>query len=85
MIRAIAAANEKERSFWARTIGKGDQRDGDLAKAKQLLHDHGTLASTRDAAKTHAANAKDALAPLPDHPIKGMLLDLADYVVARLN
>jgi octaprenyl-diphosphate synthase len=29
--------------------------------------------------------AKAALAPLPDHPIKPMLLDLADYVVARIK
>ena len=41
--------------------------------------------TTRLEALSWAAQAKDALAPLPDHPIKGMLLDLADYVVARVR
>ena len=72
-------------AFWARTIGKGDQRDGDLDHALGLLRDHGTLAATGDAANGYAAQAKAALAPLPDHEIKHLLLDLADYVVARLN
>ena len=28
---------------------------------------------------------KAALAGLPDHPVKAMLIDLADYVVERIN
>ncbi|MEJ6395700.1 polyprenyl synthetase family protein [Gymnodinialimonas sp. 2305UL16-5] len=85
VIRAIAAADAEQRAFWVRTIGKGDQRDGDLDHALGLLRDHGTLAATRDAANSYVAQAKAALAPLPDHEIKHLMLDLADYVVARLN
>lgn len=85
VIRAIAAASDEERGFWARTIGKGDQRDGDLEQALGLLQAHGTLAQTRDEANAYVATAKDALAGLPDDPICDMLSDLADYVVARLN
>lgn len=85
VIRAIAAADAEERAFWARTIGKGDQRDGDLEHAHALLKRHGTLASTRDTANAHVDVAKAALVALPDDPIRDMLSDLADYVVARLN
>lgn len=85
VIRAIALADEAERAFWARTIGKGNQQDGDLETALGLLQRHGTLASTRDAANAHVAGAKAALAGLPDDPIRDMLSDLADYVVERLN
>lgn len=85
VIRAIAAASDEERAFWARTIGKGDQRDGDLERALALLQTHGTLAQTRDEANAYVATAKAALADLPDDPIRAMLSDLADYVVARLN
>ncbi|MBL4626628.1 MAG: polyprenyl synthetase family protein [Roseicyclus sp.] len=85
VIRAIAAASDDERAFWARTIGKGQQKDGDLERAMGLLQVHGTLESTRVEAIAHVATAKAALADLPEHPIRGMLSDLADYVVERIN
>ena len=85
VIRAIARATDTERAFWRRTIEKGDQRDGDLDQALALLRAHGTLEETRGEAQAHAARAVAALAPLPDHPLKGMMADLAGYVVARLN
>ena len=85
VIKAIAAADDSERAFWARTIGKGKQEDGDLDQALALLDKHGAMTATRDAALAHAARAKTALSALPDHEIKDMLLDLADYVVARVT
>ncbi len=85
LIKAVAKANAEEREFWVRTIEKGKQVDGDLERAMQLLQDHGALADTSVAARSEAARAKKALAPLPDHPVKDMLTDLADYVVERIN
>ena len=85
LIKAVAKANEQERAFWQRTIEKGKQEDGDLEHAISLLHKHGALIATRDAAQAEARRAKTALAPLPDHPVKDMLTDIADYVVERIN
>jgi octaprenyl-diphosphate synthase len=85
VIRAIAAGDGEERAFWARTIGKGDQQDGDLEHALGLLQKHATLAQTRDEANAYVARAKAALEVLPADPLRDMLADLADYVVARLN
>lgn len=85
VIRAIAAATDDERSFWRRTLAKGDVQDGDLDRAVQLLHHHGALDATTSEAQGWITRAKDALAPLPDHDIKELLLDLADYVGARLS
>lgn len=85
VIRAIAAADGDERTFWARTIGKRDQRDGDLDHALDLLAKHDAMTQTRAQALAWSQRAKDALAPLPDHPLRQMLGDLADYVVARVN
>lgn len=85
VIKAVAAASPEERTFWQRTIEKGKQEDGDLEEALRLLNQHGTLDATRDDALAWAAKAKDALAGLPDHEIKTLLIDLADYVVARIN
>ncbi|MFZ3582112.1 polyprenyl synthetase family protein [Loktanella sp. DJP18] len=84
VIRAIAAGDTNDRVFWTRTLEKRVQEPGDLEKARALLDRYGTLDSTRDDALIWAERAKDALAPLPEHEIKAMLTDLADYVVARL-
>ena len=85
VIKAMALADEDERAFWKRTIAKGHQEDGDLDHAIGLLNKHGTLEATRAEANDWIATARRALAKLPEHPIRDMLDDLADYVVARVN
>ena len=85
LIKAVAKADTEERAFWQRTIEKGQQGDGDLDHAVALLHKHGALTETSVVARSQAARAKAALAPLPAHPVKDMLTDLADYVVERIN
>ncbi|EDM73490.1 decaprenyl diphosphate synthase [Roseobacter sp. AzwK-3b] len=85
VIKAVAAADETERAFWIRTIEKGRQEDGDLQHALDLLKKHGALEATRQDALSWAAKAKSAMDALPDHAVRGMLTDLADYVVARVN
>ncbi|ARE41277.1 Decaprenyl diphosphate synthase [Rhodovulum sp. P5] len=85
IIKAIDKADEEERAFWLRTIEKGDQRDGDLEHALALMDKHGTIDATRAAALDWSARAKEALTHLPEHEIRDMLTDLADYVVARIN
>jgi octaprenyl-diphosphate synthase len=83
VIRALAAAGTGEREFWARVIGKGDQREGDLEQALALMARHGSLESTLGTALAEAERAKAALAPLPAGEMRGMLEELADFVVAR--
>ncbi|MGY6411767.1 MAG: polyprenyl synthetase family protein [Alkalilacustris sp.] len=84
LIRAVAAADAEERAFWERTIAAGRQQDGDLEQAMALMARHGALADTRTAALDWAGRARAALAPLPAHPLRDHLHDLADYVVARV-
>ena len=85
VIKAVAKADDEERAFWVRTIEKGRQEEGDLDHALALLNKHGTLEETRQEALDWAAKAKDALAVLPDHPVRDLLVEIADYVVARIN
>ncbi|MGH1464377.1 MAG: polyprenyl synthetase family protein [Cognatishimia sp.] len=85
VIKAVAKADETERAFWKRTIEKGKQVDGDLDQALALLHKHNALEMTRQDALGWAEKAKTAMADLPDHAIKSLLIDLADYVVARVS
>lgn len=85
VIKAVAKAGADERAFWTRTIEKGDQQDGDLDTALELIAKHGTMDATRQDALGWSARAKDALKVLPDHALRDMMRDLADYVVARIN
>jgi octaprenyl-diphosphate synthase len=85
VIKAVALATPEERAFWVRVIEKGQQTDGDLANARAIMDKYGTMDLSRDAALAWAAKARDALAVLPDHPLRQMLEDLADYVVARIR
>ena len=84
VIKAVAMADVNERAFWARTIAKGDQKDGDLEQARAIMARHGAMEAARQDALTWAARAVASLDVMPDHPIKEMLRDLADYVVERI-
>ena len=85
VIKAVACADAEERAFWQRTIEKGRQEDGDLDRARAIMARHGTMEAARQDAIGWAEKARDALSILPDHPLRQMLDDLADYVVARIR
>ena len=85
VIKAVAKADEDEREFWTRTIEKGKQNDGDLDHALALLKKHNAMEDTRVEALAWAQKAKSALGVLPDHELRQMLSDIADYVVARVR
>lgn len=84
VILAIANADDEERAFWERVIGKGDQQDGDLQTALSLMAKHKTLETTRDEALGFATDAKSALSVLPESDLRQHLEDLADFVVSRV-
>ena len=85
VIKAVALADADERAFWERTIQKGNQQDGDLDKALRLISKHGTMEATRADALLWAETAKAAMRQLPEHALREVLIDLADYVVARIS
>ncbi len=84
VIKAVAKADADERAFWVRVIGKGQQADGDLQHALDIIAQHGAMDAARADALAWADKAVAALDDLPDHPLRGMLRDLAGYVVARI-
>ena len=84
LIKAIAAADDHEKVFWKRTIEKGDQQDGDLEHAINLMHKHGAIDATRNDALAWAKRAQDALATLPQGQINSLLSSLTQYVVDRV-
>ncbi len=85
LIKAIAAGDEHERVFWKRTIEKGDQHEGDLDHAINLMKNHGAIEATRQDALMWAQKAQVAIRTLPEHPLRNILDDLALYVVERIK
>lgn len=84
VILAIGASDETERAYWKRVIEQGDQKDGDLDHALELMQKHDTLTKTKNRAMEWANTAKQALEPLPETELRKLLADLADYVVSRV-
>ena len=85
VILAVKHANAPEREFWGRTIEKGDQQEGDLETALDLIARHGALEETRAQALSWAKTAKTALGPIPDSEMKDWLMGLSDFVVERVS
>lgn len=85
VIKAVAKADAEERAFWVRTIEKGQQDEGDLETALAILARHGAVEAARQDAFSWVDKAKAEMAKLPEHPLRDMLVDLANYVVARIN
>jgi octaprenyl-diphosphate synthase len=85
VIKAVAKANAEERAFWVRTIEKGQQGEGDLETALAVLARHGAVEAARQEAIAWVGKAKAEMAKLPEHPLRDMLVDLAGYVVERIN
>lgn len=85
VIKAVAQADADERAFWSRAIEAGDQQDGDLDHALDLIAKHGAMAAAREDALGWASTAKQSLQKLPAHPIRDLLDGLASYVVARIS
>ena len=85
VIKAVAKASAEERAFWVRVIEKGQQQDGDLEQALVLMERHGAMRAARDEALAWAGRAQAALSAVPEHGLRAVLGDLADYVVARIS
>ena len=83
VVLAYLRGDETEREFWRRTLEALDQRDGDLARAIELMQRHGSLRDSVERARHYGAIARDALGVFPDHPVKRALVELIDFAIHR--
>ncbi|MCK6454453.1 MAG: polyprenyl synthetase family protein [Alphaproteobacteria bacterium] len=83
VILAFRRGNDEERQFWKRTVEQMEQRDGDLARAIELMARHGSLRDTVERARHYGAIARDGLGIFPDGPVKRILLDVVDFCIER--
>jgi octaprenyl-diphosphate synthase len=85
IILAYRRGSAEERSFWKRAIEEGQSSDENLAIAMGLINKYGSLADTITRARHYGTIARDALAPLPDTPLKDALLEVIDFCIERVS
>lgn len=85
IILAFRRGSDEERKFWRRTLEDGDQNDGDLERAIELMERHGALADTVERARHYGAVARDGLAIFPDSEEKAVLLEVIDFCIERAH
>jgi octaprenyl-diphosphate synthase len=83
ILLAIRAADERERQFWRRTLEELEQEAGDLERAVETMHRHGTLAATLARAADYAAEARRALAQFRPGPEQQALDEVIDFCLER--
>ncbi|MET3615203.1 octaprenyl-diphosphate synthase [Rhizobium aquaticum] len=85
VILAYRRGSAEERAFWKRAIEEGQSSDENLAIALGLIKKYGSLADTITRARHYGTIARDALAPLPDTPLKDALLEVIDFCIERVS
>ena len=85
IIFSLQNDNNDNHKFWKRTLAKGEQDVSDFKTSQKLLRKDGSLEKTRQEALAWAEIAKSQLALLPKGEFNRMLLDLTDFVVARVS
>ena len=83
VIYALESASAEEHDFWERTIARREQQDGDLERALEIFTTHGCMDKTMALAQDYVARAKEALSAVPDHALKSVLMEMAEYTVSR--
>ncbi len=83
VVRAFQRGSAEERRFWRRTLERGEQREGDLAQAIELLERHGALTECLAQAAAFGEVARQSLEMFPPSEAKGALLELVDFCIER--
>lgn len=83
IVLAFARGNDKEREFWARTMERMEQEEGDLGRAIALLQKHGVLDETARRARDYADRAKKALTIFPESEVRAAMMEAVDFAVER--
>jgi octaprenyl-diphosphate synthase len=84
VVLSFRRGNESERTFWNRTLGDGDIRDGDLDQAIAMMARHHAIEDTIGRARHYGAIATDALALVPPSAIKSALEETVAFCIARV-
>ena len=83
LIYAMDRAGVEDRETMTAIIGNTETGASEFGTVLKLVNDYGGITYTKNRAKTHVGEAKNALKSFPRSPTRTILEDLADYVLAR--
>ena len=85
IVLALRRGTDEERAFWRRTLEREDLEEGDLQQALAILRRHRALDDTIERARHYGDQARAALDPFPQGPMKSALLQVVDFCIARAH
>ena len=85
VVLAFRRGSDTERTFWQRTLERGEMAEDDLEQAIALMVKHRAIEDTVSRARHYGAIAKDALALFPAAPMKHALEDAVEFSIDRTN
>lgn len=85
VILALKAATAEEHQLLKTALGNQDATDAQVADVIAIFEKYGTLRTTLDEAKQHAASAVKALEVLPASDLRDVMAGVAEFCVARAH
>ncbi len=83
VIIAFEQGDKKEKDFWKRTIGKGQQENGDMENALSLMEKYNVFEAVIEKAREYTKPAARGLDLFPDDEIREALIDVLNFTVER--
>ena len=83
VILAYGRGDDAAKAFWRRTIGRGQQAEGDLEQAMAHLAETDALVDAQATARAHADRALAALAGFPAGEMRSAFEDIVEFVVGQ--
>ncbi len=85
IVLSYRRGTEEERTFWRKTIQKGDLQEGDLEHAISLMVKHKAIEDTIKRARHYGAMAIDALGIFPESEHKKALVETIEFCISRTH
>jgi octaprenyl-diphosphate synthase len=83
VILAYRQGTVEEKTFWKRTLEAQEVKEGDLAKAIDIINKHQSISASIALAETYCATARGMVAPFAPSPEKDALLETIDFCTQR--
>ncbi|MGJ3264419.1 MAG: polyprenyl synthetase family protein [Salinarimonas sp.] len=83
VVLSLRRGTDADRSFFARTLARGEIGEGDLEEALAIMRRTESLEDTITRARDYGARAVAALEAYPDGPMKRALVEAVEFCIAR--